>query len=571
MKHLADAILGQHTAIVGKTGSGKTYTAKGAVERLLSGKKRVAIVDPTGAWWGLRSSSDGRSEGFPIIILGGQHGDAPLPPLSGSACAELVAGGNVQIVFDTLHMTVGERTRWFTDFAGGIFRLNRSPLHLVIDEAHMFAPQSGGSKIDVDTGKMLHAANTLASGGRSRGVRLMLITQRPAKLHKDSLTCCDTLIAMRVIAPQDREAIEDWILGCGDKAKGRQVLDSLAQLAKGEGWVWFPEGGVLERMKFPPITTFDSSKTPEDGGTIEAPRTLAQIDLAQITKSMESAVRQAQENDPKHLREEIRGLRAKLADAAKDTKAVSAVDVDRLVAERTETLERAHRAPREAIGLEVQRIRLSLEEVVRGVSECEKVLRAWEISTASGGAYQQPQRPDVPTTPVRSASTRLACRRTPCEKILDAIAWWKKAGVDVPTRVQVACVAGYTASGGTFNRYISTLSSDGLVEYPDSGSIDMTEAGRSMARWPEEPPSLDELHRRVGEILETPHRKILDVLLNAHGKEMARTTVAELAGYDASGGTFNRYVSHLSSMGLIRYPRKTTVAAAEILFPEGLQ
>lgn len=307
--------LAQHLAILGKTGSGKTYTAKTLVEGLLEAMCRVCIIDPTGVWWGLRSSADGTAPGFPVVILGGSHADATLPPLSGAACAELVAKSRVQVVFDTSLMSVGERTRWFTDFANALFRLNTEPLHVVIDEAHMFAPQGGGGRLDPEAGKMLHAANTLASGGRSRGVRLMLITQRPAKLHKDSLTCCDTLIAMRVIAPQDRQAVRDWVDGCGDQAKGKHILETLAGLKRGEGWVWYPEGNFLERMRFPTIRTFDSSRTPEDGAGALAPATLADIDLSAITKAMGDAVEKAKANDPAHLRERIRELEAKLRDA----------------------------------------------------------------------------------------------------------------------------------------------------------------------------------------------------------------------------------------------------------------
>jgi DNA helicase HerA-like ATPase len=45
-------LLSQHLAIVGKTGSGKTYTSKGLVEQLLTQKRRVCIVDPTGGIFG---------------------------------------------------------------------------------------------------------------------------------------------------------------------------------------------------------------------------------------------------------------------------------------------------------------------------------------------------------------------------------------------------------------------------------------------------------------------------------------------------------------------------------------
>lgn len=77
MKPIPLDIMATHVAIVGKTGSGKTYTAKGLVERLLEANRRVIVLDPTGAWWGLRSKADG-GPGFAIPVLGGEHGDVPL-------------------------------------------------------------------------------------------------------------------------------------------------------------------------------------------------------------------------------------------------------------------------------------------------------------------------------------------------------------------------------------------------------------------------------------------------------------------------------------------------------------
>jgi Fic family protein len=74
----------------------------------------------------------------------------------------------------------------------------------------------------------------------------------------------------------------------------------------------------------------------------------------------------------------------------------------------------------------------------------------------------------------------------------------------------------------------------------------------------------------VRELLDTPHRKLLNVLLARRGKEMTRKELGELTGYEASGGTFTRYISHLSSLGFVCYPSKGTVAANAILFPKGL-
>ena len=82
-------VLNSHLAIIGKTGSGKTFLAKWIVERLLRAHRRVCIIDPTGAWWGLRASVDGKKDGFPVAIFGGDHGDLPLNAHAGVVLAEL--------------------------------------------------------------------------------------------------------------------------------------------------------------------------------------------------------------------------------------------------------------------------------------------------------------------------------------------------------------------------------------------------------------------------------------------------------------------------------------------------
>ena len=41
------AISDQHIAVIGKTGSGKTYAAKGLVESWLDQSRQVCIIDPT--------------------------------------------------------------------------------------------------------------------------------------------------------------------------------------------------------------------------------------------------------------------------------------------------------------------------------------------------------------------------------------------------------------------------------------------------------------------------------------------------------------------------------------------
>ena len=69
---LPTAALDDRIAIVGTAGSGKTYTAKGFVERLLDAGARVAIVDPLSVWWGLCAGAAGNAgyhfDAFGILV-----------------------------------------------------------------------------------------------------------------------------------------------------------------------------------------------------------------------------------------------------------------------------------------------------------------------------------------------------------------------------------------------------------------------------------------------------------------------------------------------------------------------
>jgi uncharacterized protein DUF87 len=300
-------VLKNHIAVVGKAGSGKTYAVKGTAEALIDDGERVCIVDPTGAWSGLRSSATGKSGGYPVVIFGGNHADLPLNAAHGEAIAEVVATSKDPVIIDTSMMRVGERTRFMATFAEAIFRLNKGPLHLFIDEAHVFAPQ--GKVADPQSAMMLHAVNNLVSMGRVRGFRIVLISQRPAKLHKDSLSQVEVLVAMRMIAPQDRGAIEDWIKDNARDGQDKEILSSLAELPTGTGWIWAPELKILDKIKFGKIKTYDSSATPD--GQAESVVFRA-IDKSSIELRLKAISVEAVENDPARLKRRVAELEAQI-------------------------------------------------------------------------------------------------------------------------------------------------------------------------------------------------------------------------------------------------------------------
>lgn len=127
-----DSILTGNISIIGKVGSGKSYTAKGLVERLLAGSKRVCILDPTGVYWGLRAGRDGKSPGFNVAIFGGQHADVQINNLSGAAVAGIIASRNLPAVIDVSEMTIGGRQRFARDLFDTLYVKNREMLTLVV-------------------------------------------------------------------------------------------------------------------------------------------------------------------------------------------------------------------------------------------------------------------------------------------------------------------------------------------------------------------------------------------------------------------------------------------------------
>lgn len=194
----------QTTLIVGKRGSGKSNTAVVLAEGLHAASVPFVVIDPVDNWWGLKATRNGRDPGLQVHVFGGSHADMPIEPRAGALLADVVVDHRISAVFAVRDFSGADRNRFVTDFARRLLARNREPLHVFLEEAHESAPQTiGESEVKAEC---VGAVTRLSKLGRSSGIGVSAITQRPASLSKNITTQAEILIVHRMMGPQDIKA-----------------------------------------------------------------------------------------------------------------------------------------------------------------------------------------------------------------------------------------------------------------------------------------------------------------------------------------------------------------------------
>lgn len=548
------AALENHIAFLGKTGSGKSNAAKTVVERLLDVEERVCIIDPTGTWYGLRLTRARKPSPYKVTIFGGLHGDLAIGGAHGAAIAEVVATSSTSAIIDTRSMTVRDRTRFFADFAETLLRTNRGILTLVIDEAQLFAPK--GKIADPSAGLMLAATNNLLGLGRGVGLRIILLSQRPAKVHNDCLGSVETLVAMRMLLPHDRVAVMEWVKEQADPDQAREILASLPLLPTGDAWIWSPGLDLLERRHFPLARTFDSGRPVPAG---ESGPQLAPLDIRAITARLDQVAADVVANDPKALRAEIARLKA--APPAAAAKPIDASAEQIAVAE-----ERGfNRGVEHGKLLEWRRWSTLASERIDAalaglMASFEEDRRQAEDAAPPPAFKSRPKKADalhpaMPSPVVDKAGDAgagaVAPSLTPSQlHLLKSLAWWSAMGHGRPTRTQVAAIAGWTPKGSNLRGRLAELSAAGLIEYPQTGLVSLTDAGRAIA------PALDrslKLREAISAALTPSQRTLFETLL-VMDWSVPRDELAAAVGWEPKGSNLRGRLAELSALEIVTYP-----------------
>lgn len=577
MKHpLPDAALDDRLFFGGTAGSGKTYNAMSAVERLLARKARVVIPDPLGVWWGLRLKSDGQQpSGFDVVIFGGPHGDLPLTEHAGALIGETVAGMKESCILDLSQLgTKAAERRFMLAFLTALYRnVQGEPLHVVFDEADMWAPQRLLDK-EGEAAKLLGMMETVVRRGRVKGFVPWLISQRPAVVNKDVLSQVDGIVAFKLTGTHDRDAIGDWVEGQADKAAWRPIFAQLATMSQGQGVIWIPARGILETAQFPVKQTFDSSRTPKRGETVKK-AALKPLDLGALKERLSKVDAEVKANDPAALKAEIARLKGDLAKkpaGAPDPGEVNAAH-ERGSLEGRQHAERQYQPLLVAADIATRRLGAIIDEATEMRRQVAEAVEAVKVSPAPAPGITHARQaftpaptsaPAVSTSPAAKVSTDLS---RPQQRILDALAWLESIGIGQADRTRAAMLADASPKSSGFEKNVSTLSSKGLIAYPVPGALKLTQAGREAANAPTTPPTNADLHAAIRSKISGPQWALLEALIRQR-VPLSRAELAEQAGVSAASSGFEKNVSTLSGFGFVTYPERGYVQVADIMFVE---
>jgi hypothetical protein len=544
--------------IAGTKGSGKTHNAGVMAEEMLAAGIHVVILDPLGAWYGLRHDAAGGAGGFPILILGGEHGDIPLLPTGGEAVAEFVVRSGQSVILDMSGFGANaEQDRFVTDLLAKLFRLKaaeKSAMHLIIDEADMFVPQQAISKSEIP---LLGATKTIVTKGRSRGLSMTMITQRPQSIAKAAIEEADVVLCHRMQGVNAVKAMKAWTDLYADAEQARVFYESLPQLADGECWVWSPNFlKLFQRVQFRRKHTFDSSRTPDPGETARKPKTAAKVDLAKLTAEMKATAEAAKANDPRHLQAELAKARAELA--KRPTVASEPRTVEKIVEVPVLKNGQLDRTEKFTARLEEAAAKLLAE-----ASELRRLIAPAAaprpVPAAARVAPAAPARPVVPRPRPAPASGAGDGALPKGERvILTAVAQYP----DGADREQLSVLTGYKRSSR--DTYLQRLRERGYVDHQGDRLVP-TDAGMTALGADFEPlPTGDALREHWLGRLPEGERRILEVLIGHYPDAVLRDALDEPTGYKRSSR--DTYLQRLSARKLVEPVGRGEVRASDNLF-----
>jgi len=550
--------------IQANSGAGKSYAVRKVAERT-HGKIQQIIIDLEGEFSSLREKFD--------YILVGKDGDIPINIRASELLAKRLLELNTSVIIDLYELKHHERKHFVKLFFDAVINAPKElwhPCFVILDEAHIFAPEKGMGESEA-----LDSVKDLATRGRKRGFALIAATQRISKLHKDVVAELNTKLIGRSSLDTDmkRAAFE---LGFTSK----EDILSLRKLPKGVFYGFGPGlSSEIIKLKIDEVETTHaeagkSYKMPQ----VVAPDKIKKIlgKLADLPQAAEAEIKTRDDMIRKitELKRENAVLKREQPKPGIDKKQVETISAHAYkqgyekcktehfipFLQQTEFLKKTEKALKE-----IQQIAGKLNiEMPRKIEwpKYEKIKGPIKLDIPV--ATVKVNKPISAGQPITNSDIEKPEElRIGAMKMLKVVASFHP---DSCSKLQLATMVGFSMKGGTFGTYLSELRRAGWIRIND-GHISITDDGLANAGDVQPiPTDHDALLNMWCSKFREGAAKMLREICRVHPSYITREELGENTNFITTGGTFGTYLSELRRNGLITMDGQG-VRASEALFP----
>lgn len=520
-----DKLLESRLLIQANSGGGKSWAIRKLLEET-HGKVQQIVLDIEGDFASLREKYD--------FILAGKGGDIEANPKIAEILAHKVLELGVSIVIDLYELKQPERIKFVARFLDAMTNAPKTlwhPVLVVIDEAHIFAPENGKAESS-------SAVIDIATRGRKRGYCAVLATQRLSKLNKDVAAECINKMIGRTGLDIDMKRAGDE-LGF-DKAHTLALRD----LPPGYFYVFGPAlTRIVKQVQIGDVKTKHPKAGKRMGSYTPAPPTSkVKSLLAKLSDLPQEAEKDLHDKAAmmvriKHLEAELRKKPAPIAVAPK----IDMVAVNNTIVEaRNLTAKAIHNFFETEFALLVKKSRYAMDKMPASKVDSSKLTVAIPMEVSKQVVISNKY-----ARPVTDAPTLGKCETL----ILRFL--FSRAGHSF-TKAQLGAMTHYAYKSGSFSNSLSKLRSLDFIA-GNADQIRIVESNlKEIAAFIGDDPDLtsyDALQlwlNRLGKCERVIYEKILEDPSRTFSKE----ELGNSTGYAAGSGSFSNSISKLCTLGL---------------------
>lgn len=543
LKFSLDSLIESKLLITANSGGGKSRAIRWIAETY-HGKIQQIIIDREGEFSTLR-------EKFPYVLVG-RDGDIAADVGTVKLLAQKLMELKSSAIIDLSEMSLSQQRDYVKLFVQAINHLPRKYWQdclIVIDEAHLFAPETAKGKSAATEEIAL-----MASTSRKRGYCLILATQRLAKLNKD----CAAELLNKMIGRTSNEDGKRAAEELNHPAKEGRLM--LRALQPGQFWCYGPAIGIEPTL----ATTGDVQTSPPKRGRRRQEPAEPQAVIQRVLAELADLPREAEEEE-----QAVVALRRQVSELQRQARYPSPDPMQQhnaVAAERRRWEVWLSNAMKgfDAHLMGLPEAAKQLASRIEGFRELTKSLTERKPGSIT------PMKTERPVVKIMHGDVLMSLHfqgGSLSQKVLDGLAKLNQLGVCPASKQALAGFIGFKVSGH-FNNTLGKLRSQGLIDYPSGGMLALTPAGERDADGSRlNITSADDLHMVWLSKLNPLQATIMRPLIEHYPTAFDKAQLAAMIGYEVSGH-FNNMLGSLRTLGLIT--KRGPIAATSILFPPGL-